>query len=401
MLIFPYSTALRIAQPPVVSYIVTAVCTLVFLLQLKYPVTAYIWYDPVSWNPLSMITASFAHGGWFHLIGNLVFFLAFAPALEILIGSKLRYLGFMLFVSIIVGVSYSLSILIGASQSLPTLGLSGVVMGMIGLAAFLMPRARIRVFWWYVIFWKTFFVPAWIVAVFYIGFDCWEMIRADDYHGINLVAHVSGGIAGYLYGYFWLKERKEETREALEEEMETMKVEQQHGKRRSMSHRYNKETDKRLLEKQISRDRDKLMGNVYQRVKTHRDAEATSLLLTRYDSLTPVAELEALYKRVAEWGPSKTLLCIGRLIIHCLDKDKRFGRVIVYIEICQAISPRFVLADLSKTLFYARFAMETGKIEVAKNLLMDSEQRYGTLVNQIQSQQFLRNILKNEIDIIL
>ncbi len=63
---------------------------------------------------------------------------------------------YMLFISFVVGISYSFSILIGSSKPLPSIGFSGVVMGMIGLSAYLMPQARIRVFWWYIVFWKTF-----------------------------------------------------------------------------------------------------------------------------------------------------------------------------------------------------------------------------------------------------
>ncbi len=159
--------------------------------------------------------------------------------------------------------------------------------------------------------------------------------------------------------------------------------------------------EQRKLDRLQSRENDKFMGNIYQRVKTHRNAEAINLLLTRYDASTPVAELEALYKRVEEWGPSRTLLCLGRLIIHCLDDEKRYGRVMVFIEKCQAISPQFVLADLSKTLFYVRFAIDAGKLEVAKDMLVDSEVRYGELVNQNQCREFLQYVLKNEIDIIL
>jgi len=159
--------------------------------------------------------------------------------------------------------------------------------------------------------------------------------------------------------------------------------------------------EQRQLEKQQSRDNDKFMGNIYQRVKTHRDAEAINLLLSRYDNSTPVAELEVLFQRVEEWGQSRTLLCLGRLIVHCLDEEKRFGRGLVFVERCQAISPQFVLADMSKTLFYVRLAMDTGKLEVAKNMLVDSDERYGQLVNQNQCREFLQHILKNEIDIIL
>lgn len=43
--------------------------------------------------------------------------------------------------------AYSIAVLLGA-EPLPALGFSGVVMGMIGLAAFLMPRAKIKTFFW-------------------------------------------------------------------------------------------------------------------------------------------------------------------------------------------------------------------------------------------------------------
>ena len=86
-----------------------------------------------------------------HMVGNMIFFLAFAPALELLVGNNFRYIWIMLFISFVVGVSYSMSILIGGSEAIPTLGFSGVVMGMMGLAAYLMPQARIRVFWCYIV----------------------------------------------------------------------------------------------------------------------------------------------------------------------------------------------------------------------------------------------------------
>lgn len=393
MLIVPYSTALKLAQPPIITYIVSLLCVLVFVIGLNEE----FWYEPASWNPIAMITASLAHADWFHLLGNLVFFLAFSPALETLIGSKLRYIWIMIFISLVVGVSYSVSILIGNAEPLPTLGLSGVVTGMIGLSAFLMPQARIRVFGWFVVVWKIFYVPAWVLAVIYIGLDAWEMVTAESYHGINVVAHVSGGLAGYLYGFFWLKERREDTREELEQEIEVMKVEQKHGKTRSEAFRGKVATEQRQIERQQVRDIDKFMGKIYQCVKTHRDAEAINLLLSKYDLDTPIMELEEVYKRVEEWGPSRTQLCLGRMIIHLLDQDKRHGRAFAYIDKCQSVSPQFVLADLSKTLFYARFAIETGKLDIGKNMVVDSEKRYGKMVNADQCRQFYHYILKNEV----
>jgi len=389
MIIFPYSTALTLARPPIVTYGVTLLCCVIFYMQMTFPITESLMYYPESWNPVKMITSSVAHAGWLHLIGNMIFYLAFAPALEVLLGSKFRYTWIMIFISFAVGVSYSISTLIDASPALPSLGFSGVVMGMIGLSAFLMPRARIRVFWWYIIAGKTFFIRAWIVAVGFIGFDAWTMFTASDYGGINVVAHVAGGFAGYLYGYLWLKDRREEVPEELAHEIKALRIEQQHGKTRSEPFRYNKEMDQRLLQKQETQAHEKFMGKIYQMVNTHRDCEAINSLLEQYDLDSPTHDLEMLFNRIEEWGPSRTLLCIGRLIIHKLDIEKRDGKAIVYIEKCQKFSPQFLLSDLSRVLHYAEMALETGRRDVTKHLVSNALKRYGDLVNCDQCKHLL------------
>ncbi len=339
-------------------------------------------YYPESWNPVGMISASVIHGGWAHLIGNLIFFLAFAPALEILIGSTVRYIALMLFIAIVVGLSYSISILIGLSEPMPTLGFSGVVMGMIGLSAFMMPQAKIKVFWWYIIFWKVFYVPAWILAVTYIGLDIMVMFTSNDYGSINVVAHVAGGFAGYLFGYLWLNERKQETRDELAIEIEEMRLQKKHGKSASMSYRGRHEIDQQRIEKKAELENDHFMGRIYKAVTTHRDSEAVFLLLERYDLFqTSVGQFEKLFEHIQQWGPSRTQLCLGRLIIEQLNEERRYGRALFYIEKCQQISPLFILADLSQTVFYAKLAIETNKLEVAKNLIINPEERYGDRVN--------------------
>ena len=390
MLIIPYSTALTLARPPWVSYAAVGLCALIYTFQVAAPITETLLYYPDSWNPVNMISASLAHADFWHLFGNIVFFMAFAPALEILIGNWLRYVGIMLFIALAVGVGYSTSVVIGGSAPIPTLGFSGVVMGMIGLSAYLMPRARIRVFCWFILAWKTFYVPAWILAVVYIGLDAWTLFTASDHGGINLVAHVVGGLAGYAYGALWLEDRREETSAELAEEIESMRIEQKYGKTRAEAHRYKQAIDPVLEEKARTREYDRFLGQVYQLAKTHRDSEAIVMLLTHYDLRTRFTEVEIAFERVLEWGPSRTALCLGRLLIEVMDREQRYGRALMVIERCQAISPKFVLADLSRTLFYAEMALDTGKPEVTRNLTRDAETRYGQLVNSQQCQHLLQ-----------
>lgn len=392
-MIIPYSTALTLSRPPVVTYATTFLCVLVFVLQIGSTLTESLMYYPESWNPITMISSSLAHANWFHLLGNMIFFLAFAPALEILLSNTLRYILIMLFIAIVAGISYSISIFIGHAEPLPSLGFSGIVMGMIGLSAFLMPHVRIRVFVWFLVFWKTFYVPAWVLALFYVGMDSWVMLAVDDYGGVNIAAHVAGGLAGYLYGYLWLKERKQETRQELAEEIDAMETQQQFGSSSSMSFRGRNELDRQQKLRQETRDQDRFMRRVYQAVTTHRDSEAIVWLLERYDyANTPTLELEVLFDHIKDWGPSRTHLCLGRLIINRLDEDKRYGRAIYFIEKCQLISPQFILADLSRTIFYATMAIETGKQEVAKNLLIDAHKRYGSMVNSDQCYHLLQQV---------
>jgi membrane associated rhomboid family serine protease len=393
MLIFPYSTALTLGRPPYISYAAVALCVAVYSLQLGTSVTEALMYYPDSWNPLTMVSASFAHAGFWHLFGNLVFFMAFAPALEILLDNWLRYLGVMLFVALVTGLSYSLWTVLSAAEGVPTLGFSGVVMGMIGLAAYLMPHARVRVFCWFFV-WKTFFVPAWVLAVVYIGLDAWAMLTLRDFGGVNLVAHVAGGLAGYAYGMLWLGGHKQEISAELADEIEAMRIQQRHGKIPAEAHRYKKVIDPLLAEKEQLRDHDKFMSRIYQMVKTHRDSEAMLQLLTRYDLQSPVTEIESLFERAFEWGPSRSLACLGRLLIQILDGEHRHGRALIYIERCQSLSPKFILPDISRTLFYAQMALDTGKPAIAKNLVENSAQRYGALVNNQQFNHLLQLAMK-------
>lgn len=167
-------------------------------------------YNTSAWNPLKMITASFAHGDWAHIIFNLVFFFAFAASVEMIIGA-LSFTAFIVISSLIIGYTDSVvSTLIDDHHW--SLGLSGVVMGMMGLFAYLLPRGKIRCYYWFIVIFGSIAVPGWILAGWYIGGDIYQLFTRDEYGGVNVLAHVTGGIAGYLYGFFFLKKAREAAR---------------------------------------------------------------------------------------------------------------------------------------------------------------------------------------------
>lgn len=174
-----------------------------------YPDNEFAYYTG-SWNPIAMVTSSFTHGSWTHIIFNLIFFYAFATTIEVLIGS-LSFIAVIIAISIFSGVFSSMAAgLIG--QHYATLGLSGVVMGMIGLYAYLLPAGTIRCYYWFIVIFGSVAVPAWALAVWYIGLDVYNLFANADNGVVDVMAHVTGGAAGYLYGVTFLRAKRREIR---------------------------------------------------------------------------------------------------------------------------------------------------------------------------------------------
>ena len=161
---------------------------------------------PRSFSLTHMITAVFSHGNVTHLLGNLFFFFAFAASVEIIVGM----FAFMVIIfSLAVGTNLAYSaVMFTYNAALPTLGLSGVVMGMIGLFVFLLPTANIRCFFWFLVIIRILRIPAWFLATWYIGWDVFQLYNAPGESNVNVVAHVSGALIGLLIGVIFYRHRR-------------------------------------------------------------------------------------------------------------------------------------------------------------------------------------------------
>jgi len=168
--------------------------------------TKELWYHPHSWDPWSMVTASFAHGSWGHVIGNLFFFFAFAATVEVLVG-PLIFIGTIMTMAFGTGVSYSIA-MANVAEALPTVGLSGIVMGMMALFTFFLPTGRIKCFYWILIKIGTVSIPAWLLTLWFVGFDAYTLFTQEEQSGINLVYHVSGAAIGFLIGIIFLRHKR-------------------------------------------------------------------------------------------------------------------------------------------------------------------------------------------------
>ena len=178
-----------------------------FKWSVRPSLTEQLAYNPTSYNVWHMITAAFAHSSWAHILGNLIFFVAFATTVEIVVG-PFAFAAMIFAFAIGTHFFYSLSQVM-ATSPMPTIGLSGVVMGVIGLFAYLAPTARIRCVLWLLVFWRVLRVPAWILALWYVGWDVYSLMHNDGSSHVNFVAHVSGAALGYLSGLVLFRKRKE------------------------------------------------------------------------------------------------------------------------------------------------------------------------------------------------
>ena len=151
-------------------------------------------YDKIPF--LSVLSAMFLHGGWAHLLGNMLFLYVFGNNVEDRLG-RLKYLLFYLFCGYAATYGFALA---QPSSDQPLVGASGAIAGVLGAYLVLYPRARV---WSLLTF--LFFLPVRLPAWLVLG--SWFLLQAlyargagitDAGGGVAYLAHVVGFVVGAL-----------------------------------------------------------------------------------------------------------------------------------------------------------------------------------------------------------
>jgi membrane associated rhomboid family serine protease len=134
----------------------------------------------------TLFTSMFLHGGWMHLIGNMLFLWIFGDNIEDSMG-HLRYLIFYLLCGVLAALVHAVS---DPGSEIPVVGASGAISGVLGAYLLLHPRARLLVLAMSVI---PLRLPAFIVL------GAWFLMQFSGLGGasdIAFLAHIGGFVAG-------------------------------------------------------------------------------------------------------------------------------------------------------------------------------------------------------------
>ena len=143
----------------------------------------------------TLITSMFMHGGWAHLLGNMLFLWVFGDNIENRIG-HIRYLIFYLVCGIIASLSH---VFVSGSDSLiPSLGASGAISGVLGGYLLLFPSRRVRVIMGRGITTVPAFVALGIWIVFQVISKMGVLGGDQGGGGVAYAAHIGGFVAGLV-----------------------------------------------------------------------------------------------------------------------------------------------------------------------------------------------------------
>ncbi len=145
----------------------------------------------------TLVTSQFLHGGWLHLLGNMIYLWIFGDNLEEQLG-HIRFLLFYLLTGFIAGLA---QVIIEPSSAIPIVGASGAIAGVLGGYLLLYPLAQVTTLIPIFIFVRVQ-LPAivvlgfWFVTQFFSGVTSIGM-PTETSGGVAFFAHIGGFIAGF------------------------------------------------------------------------------------------------------------------------------------------------------------------------------------------------------------
>lgn len=148
------------------------------------------------WAWATLITSAFLHGGWLHIIFNMLFLWIFGDNVEDRLG-HIAFLVFYLAGAAIAGLTHSVFSL---GSTVPMVGASGAISAVLGAYAVFYPWSKIRTLFLIIVFPVLINVPALIfIGIWFAGQIASSLVNDPTAPGVAWWAH----IGGFVFGFLW------------------------------------------------------------------------------------------------------------------------------------------------------------------------------------------------------
>jgi len=153
-----------------------------------------------------LLTSMFLHGGWMHIISNMLYLWIFGDNVEDRLGVPV-YAAFYL----VAGIGASLAqVAVNPASTIPTIGASGAIAGVLGAYLVMFPKTRVRTLILAFRFIRIVELPAlvvlglWFVLQIFSGLASVSSMATG---GVAWFAHIGGFVIGILVGLFYKTQR--------------------------------------------------------------------------------------------------------------------------------------------------------------------------------------------------
>jgi len=152
-------------------------------------------------NPLisvTLFTSMYLHGGWAHLIGNMLYLGIFGDNVE----DRMGHVRFLIFYTLCGVGAGLLQVAAAPTSEIPMIGASGAIAGVLGSYLLLYPRARVKALVPLFLFYRVIWLPAilvlggWFLIQFLNGLATLSVTAQMG--GTAWWAHIGGFAAGMI-----------------------------------------------------------------------------------------------------------------------------------------------------------------------------------------------------------
>ncbi|HTL28981.1 MAG TPA: rhomboid family intramembrane serine protease [Tepidisphaeraceae bacterium] len=190
---FPIRTDIPLRRTPWMNWLLILVNVLIFLAQphdgRRGGWDRAYYLDPNNLSILNYFSYAFLHGGWMHLIGNMLFLYIFGNNVNDKMGS-FGYLAFYLAGGIAAGIGHVLT------ANVPILGASGAVAAVTGAYLVLFPRSHITVFYMIMLIGVIEIPSMYFIAFFFLKDLVLHLSPMPS--EVAHMAHISGTLFGFI-----------------------------------------------------------------------------------------------------------------------------------------------------------------------------------------------------------